>query len=208
MKKWYALLGALLILFGILKAIESEKTFESLKDDVLRLHVLASSNSEEDQALKLEVRDELLRIAEPLLEEASDQGEAKEILRTYQRKIEEDLEAFLETKNNTTPLTVSIEDRGFPIKTYGTATLPGGTYEAFLVTLGEGEGDNWWCVLFPPLCLVDGSVDEGVFGEALHSYLTEDEITLITKDPDKVAVKIEFKILEIFDRIKKFFQKA
>ena len=128
------------------------KDGESVKNAVLRLHVIANSDTAEDQTLKLQVRDALLKQSSALAAAATKQQAAQT------------LEAQLETLKNAAKravaqqgfsydVAVSLEHTAFPTRTYGDVTLPAGEYDALRVVIGEGRGQNWWCVMFPPLCI-------------------------------------------------------
>ena len=164
----------------------------ALAEQMVRLHVVANSDSEEDQAVKLLVRDAVLTQASPWLEEAATQEEAMEILAKH---LPELARVGAETAGNGVAVTASIEeDAWFPTKEYEDFALPAGKYSALRITLGKGEGHNWWCVVFPPLCL--GSVSETV-AERAGSF-SEGQIRLITGESGGYVVK--FKAMELWDQ--------
>ncbi len=165
---------------------------KALAGQMVRLHVVANSDSEEDQAVKLLVRDAVLAQAGPWLEEAATQTEAMEILSGH---LSELAQIGAETAGEGVEVTASIEeDAWFPTKEYEDFALPAGKYPALRITLGEGKGHNWWCVVFPPLCL--GSVSETVAERA--GNFSEDQVRLITGETEGYVVK--FKAMELWDQ--------
>lgn len=164
----------------------------ALAENVVRLHVVGASDSEEDQAVKLRVRDAVLAQAAPLLEGVTDQEQAWEILDAH---LEELAQAGAQASGGMA-VTVSLEEKAwFPTKEYTDFALPAGRYPALKVVLGEGEGHNWWCVVFPPLCL--GSVSETVGEKA--GDLTASQVSLITGESEGYVVK--FRLLEWWGQI-------
>lgn len=156
-----------------------------LSGGVLRLHVVGASDSAQDQAVKLAVRDAVLAQATPLLEGVEDREEARAIL-------EENLPALARAGAETAGVAVSAalaEDVWFPTKHYTGFSLPAGRYTALQITVGEGRGRNWWCVVFPPLCL--GAVSET--SDAMEA-LSPDQVALLTGENEGYVVK--FKLLE------------
>lgn len=173
----------------------------ALAGDVLRLHVLANSDSEADQALKLEVRDAVLAQAEYYLEGVTSREEAEQRLTEQLRPLAEAGAEVVAEAGYSYPVTVSLEETWFPTKEYEDFALPAGTYTALRVVIGEGAGQNWWCVVFPPLCL--GAVSESVESTAAMAGLSEGEISLITGEDEGYVVK--FKLLELWDELKRNF---
>lgn len=158
---------------------------------MVRLHVVANSDSQEDQAVKLRVRDAVLAKAAPWLEGAATREEAAEILAG---RLDELAQAGAEAAGEGVAVTASLEENAwFPTKEYTDFALPAGKYTALRVTLGEGEGRNWWCVVFPPLCL--GSVTETVAERA--GNFSEDQVSLITGESGGYVVK--FRAMELWD---------
>jgi len=162
------------------------QTGQELSDKVVRLHVLANSDSEEDQALKLKVRDRILAGAEPLLSGAAGRAEAESLLRDCLPELER--AAALEIQNSGYDYAVSIrlEDTVFPTREYEGFTLPAGRYLALRAVIGAGEGRNWWCVVFPPLCAA-ASVE--VPETALAAGLSPAQVGLITEENQGYVLK-------------------
>ena len=168
-----------------------------LADRVVRLHVLANSDSEADQALKLQVRDVVLDRAEALLSQARDRTEAEALLREHLPDFQQVAAAEITAAGYDYPVSVELEDTRFPTREYDGFTLPAGEYLALRVLIGAAEGQNWWCVVFPPLCTA-ASAD--VPAAALEAGLTEDQVGLITGENDGYVLK--FKVVEWWERLR------
>ncbi len=169
---------------------------KALAGQMVRLHVVAASDSAEDQAVKLRVRDAVLEEVTPWLAEAADQQEALELL---SQNLPTLARLGAEIVGEGVEVAASIEeDAWFPTKEYEDFSLPAGRYAALRITLGEGEGHNWWCVVFPPLCM--GSVSETV-AERAGSF-TEGQVRLITGESEGYVVK--FKAMELLDEWKEW----
>ena len=150
----------------------------ALADKVLRLHVLANSDSQADQALKLRVRDAVLERTEGLLAGAGDRAEAEALLAARLPDLAAAGADAVGAAGYGYPVTVSLEDNcWFPTRVYEDFALPAGRYTALRVEIGAGAGRNWWCVVFPPLCL--GSVSETAEETAAQAGLTEREVALL-----------------------------
>ncbi|NLY10360.1 MAG: stage II sporulation protein R [Firmicutes bacterium] len=122
------------------------------KNNLLRLHIIANSNSIQDQELKLKVRDAILKASHEVFQGIANKEEAKEIIRLNWKEIEAVASETIKNAGYNYPITLEIGTFEFPTRSYGNFVLPGGDYEALRVIIGEGKGENWWCVLFPPLC--------------------------------------------------------
>ena len=158
----------------------------ALSDRVIRLHVLANSDSEADQALKLRVRDAVL-------------AEAEELLRAHLYDLAAAGAEVVGEAGYSYPVTASlVHDYWFPPKTYTDFALPAGAYTALRIEIGAGGGQNWWCVVFPPLCL--GSVSETTQETALEAGLTENQVSLMTGEDEGYVVK--FKAVELLEQFK------
>ena len=173
-------------------------TQRDLADRVVRLHVLANSDSEEDQALKLLVRDVVLERATALLEQTESRAEAEALLRESLPELETIAEETVRANGYSYAVTAELEDTSFPTKEYDGFSLPAGEYLALRILIGEGAGQNWWCVVFPPLCL--GSVSETTQETALEAGLTENQVSLMTGEDEGYVVK--FKAVELLEQFK------
>ena len=182
----------------------------ALSDQVIRLHVLANSDSEADQALKLRVRDAVLAEAEELFvpgagraEEwnlhIAGRAETEELLRAHLYDLAAAGAEVVGEAGYSYPVTASlVHDYWFPPKTYTDFALPAGAYTALRIEIGAGGGQNWWCVVFPPLCL--GSVSETTQETALEAGLTENQVSLMTGEDEGYVVK--FKAVELLEQFK------
>ena len=173
------------------------RTQNDLAEKVVRLHVLANSDSEEDQALKLKVRDVVLERATALLEESPDRREAESRLRGELLELERIAAAEIVAEGYDYPVTVERENTECPPKAYDGFTLPAGEYLALRVIIGEGKGRNWWCVVFPPLCTA-ASAD--VPASALAAGFSEEEVRLITEEDRGYVLK--FKAVEWWETLR------
>lgn len=164
----------------------------SVYKDVLRLHIIADSDSEKAQETKLKVRDFILENYSSQLAECQNREEAEAKARELLSEIENAVNVFLADEADYT-CSITLGERYFPTKTYGEFSLPRGNYTALCITLGKGEGRNFWCVLFPPLCLnVAGADTQEMF---LTCGLTEDEYLLMRTE--KPVYKLKFRLLEL-----------
>ena len=164
----------------------------ALADRVLRLHVIANSDSDSDQARKLLVRDAVLARAAQILEGVSDRRGAEDALAPRLDELARAGEDALARTGTPGSVTVTLADQWFPTKEYDGFSLPAGQYRALRVTIGEGKGRNWWCVVFPPLCLA--SVSERSVESAAEGTLSEDQVALITGQDGGYVLK--FRLIE------------
>lgn len=175
----------------------SLRTQDALADKVVRLHVLANSDSEEDQALKLLVRDAVLAEATAILESSSDRREAEARLRGQLLEFERIAAEVVASEGYDYAVTVELADTEFPTKEYDGFMLPAGEYLALRVLIGSAQGANWWCVVFPPLC-VAASAD--VPSSALAAGFEEEEVSLITEEHEGYVLK--FKTIEFWEQLR------
>lgn len=168
-----------------------------LAERVVRLHVLANSNGEEDQELKLLVRDRVLARATELLTQAGNRAEAESLLRRELPELEALAARELRANGCDYPVTAELTDTEFPTREYDGFTLPAGEYLALRVVIGEGAGRNWWCVVFPPLCT---AASAEVPAAALAAGLTEDQVGLITEEDRGYVPK--FKTVEWWEQLR------
>lgn len=174
-----------------------------LYENIIRLHVIANSDSEDDQKLKLKVRDEVLEYASELLSEIKDKKKAEAALSENLCVLENIATDVLESEGIYCKVNVTLSEEAYPTREYNGFTLPAGSYTSLRVLIGDAEGKNWWCMLYPSLCVgavtkVDSPVliDEDEFIEA---GLTPGQVRIITgNSPD---IKIKFRILEFLEGI-------
>lgn len=191
--------AALFLAFGLtlMAGVWSSASRSALAGQVLRLHVIANSDSPSDQALKLAVRDAVLEQATPLLTGMDSQQAAEAALIPHLDELAQAGQAALTQAGNNDPVTVSITDQWFPTKVYDGFSLPAGTYRALRVVIGDGAGQNWWCVVFPPLCLA--SVTEEVAATAAGAGLSDGQVALITGQDGGYVLK--FKLIEWWEEL-------
>ena len=169
-------------------------------DSVIRLHVLAESDSERDQALKLTVRDAVLEKTQTLLEKADTKEAAEQILRNSLPAIEAAAEAALQEAGAPNTVAVMLGVEQYPTREYEQLAFPAGEYLSLRVMIGEAEGQNWWCVLFPPLCLSAAATREENETICLSAGLTGEQYRMIA-DTDETKYRLRFKILEVAEEI-------
>lgn len=177
---------------------------EVIKDKMIRFHVIANSDSIEDQDIKLKVRDRVLEYIYPKLEESLEIDRSREILKENDKDIKDIALKVLEQNNYNYNVESTLSNEVFPVKSYGDITLPQGEYEAYRIIIGEGKGQNWWCVMFPPLCFVDitkGEVSNKDTEEVMKKALSEKEYDMV-KRKDKSNIIFKFKIGEVIKDIK------
>lgn len=194
----------LLTLFILVSAISYVRAVSrDISDSVFRLHVIANSDSEEDQTLKLKVRDNLLSYMNTLAKDCTSKEEVVELAKEHQEEFKQIAENTITENGFSYPVSIKIGDSDFPTKTYGDISLPAGTYDALRVQIGEAKGKNWWCVMFPPLCFID--VSSGVVPddskEEMKESLNDEEYDLISKT-DNTEISFKFKLVEFFQNLR------
>ena len=193
-------------IFTIIFLIHSEfsKTEAALSDNLLRLHVVANSDSEDDQKLKLMVRDAIIEECSFLFEENSDISKAKCVVENNLEKIEKCAIEEIRRNGYDYDVRIYLGKSDFPTKQYGELTLPKGQYEALRVEIGSGTGQNWWCVLFPPLCFVNNTCvsvsEESV--EAFSKSIGEGNKEFVSTKK-RADVELKFKAYEVWQSGKK-----
>lgn len=176
---------ALSLLLGGLRSFALE--CESVQDEVLRLHIPANSDSAEDQQMKLRLRDHILSVYGAQLAAETDISAAKERITALLPEIEADCREFLRENGADYSASVQLTDMYFTTRTYEDVTLPAGNYTALRITLGSGEGQNWWCVMFPPLCI------------PVASEMSEELPDVLTGEGAEIEVK--FAVYEFFKKL-------
>ena len=170
-----------------------ELVYENIVNKIIRFHVIANSNSEEDQNLKLKVRDRVIEFVSNSLSESKSLDESRRFIIDNKNNIEAIAEAVIKENGYDYSVDSSLSKENFPDKVYGDVIFPQGEYEAYRILIGEAKGENWWCVMFPPLCFVDGT-KEAVDSTKIVSSLEEDN----EKDNSKNnKIKFRFKLFEI-----------
>ena len=172
---------------------------EELGRKVIRLHVIANSDSPEDQALKLRVRDRVLARAQEILEQSADMEQAEQALTAALPELTREARETLAAEGCAQPVQARLEPAEFPTKDYDGFSLPAGKYLALRVIIGQGAGQNWWCVAFPPLCL--GAASETVEEAAQAGRFTDDQAALMTGETQGYVLK--FKAIELWEGLKR-----
>lgn len=192
--------------------------YDEVKNSLIRFHVIANSDSEEDQNLKLKVKNRVIDYLYPYLNESDSLDESREIIKDKMEDVKKISEEVILENNYTYNVQVEISRENFPDKSYGNITLPQGNYEAFRIIIGDGEGKNWWCVMFPPLCFVDESKAEVEYDkteEKINSKQSElnseaeinfnknksEKLQDSDKEDSENNVQVKFKVLEIFKEL-------
>ena len=205
MKKFITLIAVSVLMMFLLVGY-STSVNSNLSQNIVRLHVLANSDSDEDQALKLKVRDAILSHSKSNFTKKDEAiGELESYKEIAQRVIAENGYDY--------PVSVEYGNFSFPTKVYNNIRLPAGNYDAVRIKIGSAEGQNWWCVMFPPLCFVDGTTDTAYAEEKLRASLDEESVEIISASSDKgvLPFEIKFKIVEVYGKLcgrDKVFAKA
>lgn len=188
----FLLTGVLILGITLIFAVMPTENDAAIYEDTLRLHILASSDSENDQRLKYEIRDKLLAKYGQLLSGADNAESAKERVEDLAPEIESDVEGWMRESGFDYGCEVDVGIEWYDTREYEDFTLPKGYYTSLRIMLGEAEGKNWWCVMYPPLCL-DIATEDAPRDDAVVGY-TKEEYTLITDG----GYNVKFKILEVF----------
>ncbi len=204
--------AAVLILLSVLlllpeRVFAGERTSSlALSDRILRLHILAAGNDTASQEIKLHVRDAILSVVRDALTDVSTAAEAEAALLPLTAEIKAAADSVLAASGVSYRASVEITTEFFPIKQYGSLLLPPGEYRALRILLGEGEGKNWWCMLYPSLCFTEGitaSIAEDE-KEELRGLLSEDEFDTLFSDKAQKPV-FGFRLKDLLKKLKKFF---
>ncbi len=197
--KMVIILSFLLFLYTTICAISYAQTVSSnISESVFRLHVIANSDSQEDQNLKYIVRDNLLSYMNEICANVNNKAEAIEIAKQNEAEFKQIAIQTIQEQGYSYDVNISIGNFEFPTKQYGDISLPAGYYDALRVEIGEAKGQNWWCVMFPPLCFVD--ISSGIVPEEskelIQNNLNEEEFALVSDHNPEIQFK--FKLLEFF----------
>jgi len=194
--------------------------YDEVKDSLIRFHIIANSDSEEDQNLKLKVKNKVIDYLYPYLNDSQSLDESRQIIKDRMQEVKKLAEEVIKDNNYEYSIKVELSRENFPDKSYGNITLPQGNYEAFRIIIGCGQGKNWWCVMFPPLCFVDESKAEVEYDKTenkinskkgnldLEKELNSDENKSEeldkqndNKEKNKDNIQIKFKIVEILKNL-------
>lgn len=181
-------------------AINSQSIQNDLANNLIRLHIVANSDSENDQAVKLKVRDRIIKEMGAAFEDTKSNDECRKIVRDNIDKIVEIANDELSKNGMEYGARAYFGRFDFPTKYYSNIVLPRGEYNAVRVELGGGDGQNWWCVMYPPLCFVEES--KGKIGDkgdkVLKNSLNSESYDIITNGGDKLDFEVRFKLVELF----------
>ena len=192
----------ILFLYVFSCAISYSKSInENLSSNIFRLHIVANSDNAEDLELKYKVRDSLLDYMQELTKDLTDKNDVVSTVYNHLVDFKSIALKVINENGFDYNCSVSIQNIKFPTKNYGDIKLPCGFYDALEVKIGNGDGHNWWCIMFPPLCFVN--LESGIVPQDSKDYLenslNDEEFSLITEDSN--SIKLKFKIVEIFQKI-------
>lgn len=195
LKIWeISLLAALC--FTLCTGMYARATQAKLSSELVRLHIIANSDSNPDQAAKLKVRDCVLQVLTPKLQNVNSIDEAQKVINSSLPELQQTAEQSLHSSGMNYPAAAFLRFENYPTRVYDGFSLPAGNYLSLQITLGNGDGHNWWCVVFPPLCMASAE-DESAF-----SGLSDDDTGLI-KESDS-GYKLKFRIVEIYGEIRQY----
>ena len=199
--KMVIILTFLLFIYTSICAISYAQNISTdIASSVFRLHVIANSDSKEDQDLKYKVRDNLLKYMNKICKDCTSKEDAISLVEKNKDIFKQIALDTISNEGFSYDVNINIGNFEFPTKNYGDISLPAGLYDALRVEIGEAKGQNWWCVMFPPLCFVD--ISSGVVPEeskeVLQDSLTEEEFALIS-DKSSDEIQFKFKLLEFFN---------
>lgn len=198
--KMLIILSFLIFIYTSICAISyAQNVSTDLANNVFRLHVIANSDSTEDQNLKYMIRDNLLKYMNEICKDCSSKDEAIKIVEENKNSFKQIALDTIKSNGYSYDVNINIGNFEFPTKTYGDISLPAGYYDALRVEIGEAKGQNWWCVMFPPLCFVD--ISSGVVPEEskeiMQDNLSEEEFALVSSNFNS-EIQFKFKLLEFF----------
>ena len=196
LKRWVALLGLTAAAAAVIFTFQTAALQKTLADKTLRLHVVANSDTDADQAQKLRVRDAVLGAVGALTDGCSSRAEAERALGAGLGRVQAAAQSVLDAEGCDLPVRVSLEDQRFGTRTYDTFSLPAGTYRALCVRIGAAQGHNWWCVVFPTLCTAASGEETARIAAA--GGFDADETELVT---DADGYVLRFKLLEWLDEL-------
>ncbi len=196
------ILISLLFIYTIICAFSYVNAVSTnIENSVFRLHVIANSDSSEDQNLKYIVRDKVLEYINTISADITSKEEVIALVKENINELQKIAEETVYENGYDYPVSLSIGNFSFPTKTYGDISFPAGFYDALKIEIGEAKGQNWWCVMFPPLCFVD--VTSGIVPdeskETIKDNLSEEEYKLLSENSSNV--KFKFKVIEMFQNI-------
>ncbi|MDF2556829.1 MAG: stage sporulation protein [Bacillales bacterium] len=214
MKKYVAMLYILMLSLATMVSYlapttkvdaQLNKSNEVIPEDAIRLRILANSNTEMDQNLKRAIRDRVKKEIDGWVVGLTSKEAAQEVISAHIEEIKDIAKNEIEKLGAKQTVSVELGKTEFPTKLYGDYLYPAGQYEALVIKLGEAEGDNWWCVLYPPLCFLDFSSGTAVKAEAKTKKQTETNATISYKNKKEAStkkkVKVQFLSKKMIDKI-------
>lgn len=181
---------ALTVFFVLCYAAFCDMSQQALSEDILRLRVVADSDTTADQSIKLQVRDRVLELLQPLQEQADSRDDMQQLMREHMQDIANAAQQKVYDCGSTDPVTACLKEEWYPTRDYDSFSLPAGTYEGLQIRIGSAEGHNWWCVLYPSLCLDPASA---------QTELTQDEQAMI--HPEE-GYEIRFRTAELLSSLR------
>lgn len=194
MKKLLSYATVILLTTLVITVVPTEAEAQ-IYEDTIRLHILANSNDEADQALKLEIRDEILKKYGELLSSSESKEAARETVENELENITADCKTWIIERGFDYSVNAKISEEWYDTREYEDFTLPAGYYQSLQIIIGDGEGKNWWCVMYPPLCM-EIATEDSPSDDAIIDY-TKEELTLIKNG----KYKAKFKILEVMSGV-------
>ena len=192
-----SIICGIIITFSAAVKAYANRVSSEISDAVIRFHVLANSDEEFDQNLKLKVRDEILLYLNNDMKDCKSREEAEKYLSSHRDEITAVAESVIEEEGYNYSVHTELSNGHYPVRYYGNAVFPEGVYKSLRVIIGEGEGHNWWCVMYPPLCL-NGESLEYADTDLLKSVLTEDGYDVVVLSSDNIVPEMKFKVVEWF----------
>ena len=202
--KWNELEIALLVLLAVclLTGAMSLRNQDVLQQKMIRLHVVANSDSDRDQTLKLQVRDKVLALTEQTMRASASREEANNALREALPQIKSMAEDILRENDCSDSVEARLEPAEFPLKAYDGFRLPAGEYMALRVLIGEAAGQNWWCVVYPPLCMAAAS---DVRETGIACGMEQEELSLMQEENE--AYQVKFRFMELWEQLRQWLGK-
>ncbi|MBW9155316.1 stage II sporulation protein R [Clostridium tagluense] len=207
MKKFILTSVTIIIIISIVLSgsnVATKATQSDIAGKLIRFHVIANSDDKIDQGLKLKVRDSVLKYISPKLVDCKNIEQSRKIINNEDKNIKKIAQGVINKNGFKYSVATTLSQENFPIKTYGNITLPQGKYEAYRIIIGSGSGQNWWCVMFPPLCFVDitkGNVSYDKTESEMKQVLSDDEYNLVNNTASNNKIVAKFKLVEIFDKL-------
>lgn len=183
--------------------------YNEVKDSLIRFHVIANSDNDQDQQLKLKVKNKIIEYLYPFLSNSKSLDDSRKIIIDNMDKVKRISEEIIRQEGYDYDVDLQLSRENFPDKSYGNIILPQGNYEAFRVIIGKGQGRNWWCVMFPPLCFVDESKAEVEYDKVEENIKKEQENKIKDFDSDENSsennnndkIQVKFKVVEVVQNL-------